>query len=143
MAKNRYAVQHDGLTFKRSTDRTYTHAVLAPISLASELDDAARSAVWDWENNQDYYQELTTGQRRNAWGQVVPVEPAEVEKAKAWLALGLAGHIADSQAKRRERWVKEWGERPAAWACKGWCGRVDLAHKLAVPGDVVLEVAHA
>lgn len=142
MPKHRYQVEHDGLTFKRSTDRTYTHVVLRPISLARSLDEAARNATWDWENNQDFHQERITGQRRNYRGELVPVEPEEVAASQAWLARGLAGHIADNQEARRASWQASHGEKLASWSCFGWCGRLDLAQKQAKPGDVIVEVAH-
>lgn len=143
MAKIRHRIEHDGQVFTRnSAGRTYRYAVLSPISLAADLARAEAGARWDWGANQEHHQACAERRYEGVARYPEQYPPEKVDamaaRALAWLALGLDGHIAQALEKAEARWREAFPERDAAWACAGWCGRLDLAQKLADPGDVIL-----
>lgn len=149
MAKgNHYRVEHDGQVFQRkSANRSYSHVVLRPISLARNLQYAEDAARYDWKHNHDYHREFVDGTSRflvrNAWEseeQHAQDSAREIERSKAWIALGLDGLIRQTRERAEQAWRRDFPcGREEAWCYVGWTGRHDLALKVAKPGDVILE----
>lgn len=148
----KHRVTHDGQTFTRtSKSRTYTHAVLVPISLAARIAWAIEVAEFAWAQNQAYHQELAAGTSRflgpREWetseaqkATRAALDAEKVADSKAWLALGLDGHKAKAQAGALACWRESFPDQDTGWACVGWCGRLDLAQKLAAghAGAIIL-----
>jgi hypothetical protein len=147
---NRHRVEHDGQVFTRnSAGRVYRYAVLGPVSLADNLARAEKSARYSWKQNQDYHREYVDGTSRflatPEWARTDEQKRAhiaegerQIQASKDWLALGEAGLIADYQRRAELEWRHRFPERDAGWSCRGWCSRLDLAQKLADPGDAIV-----
>jgi hypothetical protein len=127
-----------GAVHKRSTKcRTYTHMVVYLPSYEFDLSQAAKQYAYDGDNWEFHCQMVTWGGifegRRESWH--------TDEKIAADLALSTerAGEFASraeamaGQAQKRVAFVMERQANGyfAAWQSLGWCGRHDLAVKLA------------
>lgn len=140
-------------THKRtSKSRSYTHTVVALRSYSFDL-DRANSKVWDKEEgkNFDYYSLIAFGndphpcrcyRTPDRWtAEQIAEEAASVEAMNAKRITDAAdrvtGHtretyLAARRADRVARVEKAKAEgRYAQWENLGWCGRLDLAQKLA------------
>lgn len=123
MAKNRkLTAQYEGVTFTRTTARTYTHVVIG----RKDLDAVIRQSVAyhrDYaRRNWDYTKSVANG----TYELMQYVEPERQEKAKELMAMGLDAAIeqagAEAEANARARHCPD-------WVVLGWCGRPDLAVK--------------
>lgn len=150
MKATKYTATHEGFTFKRSSARTYTNMVIYLGSVSQDRKDCELGRRSYWKINQRYYRDLANGINR-LWDkypeQFTPEKIAEeIADAKAWLEKGEEGHVADALARFEERLSKADPKRLRAdgdtyWIDAGWCGRPDLAQKLAAkhPTAVILE----
>lgn len=151
MAKTRYsATDANGTVHTRSTDRTYTHTVVAQLNRA-ELMERALSKAWAKSDgdNYDYAVECAAGTHRHVTHvtdragyhvsytdeQVAGFQEAQraenakrIASAKLIVAISREEHIAAEQAKRVASVEATDFE---AFHNLGWCGRRDLAVKLA------------
>lgn len=142
-----YTAEHQGFTFARKSHRTYTHVVLVQESKAADRERCERHAHSAFQQNVAYYTELASGVNKLAAKYPDQYTPeriaADTEDAKAWLAKGEAGHVADALARHDARAVevKTLPDGDTYFTCAGWCGRLDLAGKLAGKhaGSVIVE----
>lgn len=137
MAKTTYTATHRGFSFTRKTLRTYTHAVLVPVSKAKRRDDAKQAARRNWNVNLAYQQAVAAGDHPQAKRFPANYPPerlaADALEAQAWIAKGEAGHVAETLA-RFDRRAADWDldtDGDTIWTLSGFCGREDLARKLA------------
>lgn len=132
-----YTATHRGFSFQRKSLRTYTHAVLVPVSKAARRASAETGARRDWTTNLAYQQAVASGNNPNAKrfpAQYTPERLAEdSEKAQAWLDKGVEGLVAEALAlfdSRSAGWELD-TDGDTLWTLSGFCGREDLARKLA------------
>lgn len=136
MAKaTKYIAHHDGRRFERNSHRTYTHCVIEQGFLHEDRERAADAARYDWKTNRGYH--LAKAEDRcpivAKYPDHYPPERIAKDKANAieWLAKGKAGLVAEALARFDARNA---GKPDEYWGCIGWCGRLDLARKLAATG---------
>lgn len=132
---NKYKVVFAGHTFTRSSkNRTYTHAVIVTSLVSDARDTAIRNGRAAYRINVEHYTAIANGTsrylKRNG-NQFAHVEDeTRIAEAQAWIASGEQGSIdrhllAVDQAKNRTP------DGLCFVGCAGWCGRLDLAQKLA------------
>ena len=133
-----YIASFEGATFTRSSKRTYTHAVLCRRSLAEDRANLEQSVRWNWKQNRAYYASLVDG----TCSLFVEFDYSEEKRAKsaadgaAWLAGGLERHLSEALGAFDARVA---GRPDRYLVCEGWCGRPDLAQKLAASvGGIVV-----
>lgn len=140
MAKPTLKVTTEFGTFTRQTARTYTHLVIVrgyraemregyrQAEIAAQKKEAARyrrviaaghdvkdTTPWQRENTQQF---LAEG-KFQAWAESAEKRVAQLEAMGAITADGNDG------------WTLHEAAPKLVWALAGWCGRLDLAHKLA------------
>jgi len=125
MAKNKLTAQYKGQTFTRTTDRVYTHIVVARYSHEHAVSQIAAYAVDLVQTNFAYYSRVVAGTSGHTQTE------ADVQRAKEFVEGGREASIARHTAKMTE----EVAQRKAKghydkWVVIGWCGRPDLATKL-------------
>jgi hypothetical protein len=129
------AIDPDGVKHKRRSDRTYTHTVVYKGGYAravASVEDQAW-AITD-QNNYRYYLDIVEGRTGKA-----PWETEAQHEARKGDAAGhLAGcqcaadYIAKCKAHRLARIEANRAEgKYDTWQNAGWCGRSDLAQKVA------------
>lgn len=140
MKKHTYSIWYDGQNFTRTTARTYTHVVLRHVSYADEIADAERLATSDWDGNEEWYALQAQGTAPpdflSRWPDYIVSESAQAY-AKERIALGRAGYIAEAKARAAANHLPGTDHY---WFALGWAGRLDLAVKLAKPGDEIIEI---
>jgi hypothetical protein len=157
MAKTIFtAIDPNGVEHKRTSDRrTYTHTVVFQKSYAKALERASQLYKVDGENF-DYYVELAAGQHQRVTpdsgyhasysaefiANARANQIAENERRQASAKETIEGHTRESyqRLKRDERVAevergKANGHLDHDWFNAGWCGRLDLAQKLAAGYD--------
>lgn len=127
---------YDGHAFKRVSARTYSHTVIVPGSIAADRAKGEASVRRGWQANLRYCQAQARGQfvcRTHEERQT------RIRKAMDWVALGEQGHVDAYLADFDKRHA---GKPDLYYWNAGWCGRHDLALKLAskYAGSIVLEV---
>lgn len=133
----RHKVEHDGLVFTRnSASRTYRYAVLRAVSLSGALLRAHDGAQYDLKHNRQFHECAARGEP--VPGSRYDVTFQDKVRSQAWLDKPAEEHIADAEHRARQEWHRVHGERVTSWVCKGWCSRLDLAQKLAEPGDAIV-----
>lgn len=148
-----YRADHLGFEFFRSSvSRTYTHAVVVAGSYAADRADCERGARYTWKLNLAYHQAFADGSseflQRKTWEKDDAAYAERIAKetadGQAHVALGLDGFVAqqlaafDARAAARSNRSANNDGDTYFW-CAGWCGRADLAQKLAAKqGGVVL-----
>jgi hypothetical protein len=155
-ATNNYRIEHDGQVWTRGSNRTYTHAVVAPNSLAEEIASAEAGARYSWKANQGYHHAWVNGtsqfQGLRTWDTTdeqkadkLARDAAQVEQSKAWIEGGLEGLLADARARATARWRETYGDRDTGWFLVGFNGNRNLAAKAATkyPGSQILEATQA
>lgn len=146
-----------GATFTRTTvSRSYSHMVVAVHSVASERRGAEQSTRDYFKRNHKYYEEIVRGGHKE---QPIPpsgfhptrgmTDPANyaayvaridannaqrVIDSTEWLAKGVEGMVAEALAKfdanlATSKYLS--ADRTERYYDAGWCGRLDLAEKLA------------
>jgi hypothetical protein len=113
---------HDGQTFTRKTDRTYTHVVLVRMSLRKLQDRAHRYSAIS-KNGAAHYLSAIDG----TWKYSHQPDPSYVTLAKEIQEFGL------EEVNRRRAAaavLRTAAEFDPGWKAHGWCGRPDLAQKL-------------
>lgn len=140
---NKYTATHEGFTFKRtSQNRTYTHAVLVRCSLRADIEREIQRARKTYAQDLDFYRDIATG-AREASSHYEGDPAASRESAQAWIDAGPDGlaakyvdHLTRSRAGRQLA-----ADGDTYYAYIGWCGRLDLAEKLARtrPGSIIVE----
>lgn len=151
-----FAIDPNGVTHTRTSDRIYSHAVVAKHSYDRAL-AMANDKGWARtdRSNFDYYCQIAAGNHPYAKKHWDEVAYAAHKKTVEWIAdynarmdaanaedLANAiertqGHTAESycEAKRLERVASVEAKKADGYYdrffCEGWCGRADLAHKLA------------
>lgn len=139
MAKaTKYFAAHDGITFTRNSPRTYTHVVLIRESIAGQKAIKEQNARERFARDLAFYTEQAAGQSQR--GRMPTID--EITYAKAWLATGADGMAAHSIAYFEQDIagrISSCGQY-YYWVA-GWCGRPDLAAKLAAKnaGAIILE----
>lgn len=137
---NRHSATHQGFTFTRtSANRTYSHAVLVQEDLAEDRKRAERNGREYFRINASYWRELAGGVHESAQrfpGQYTPERIAtDIAEAQAKLDMGEAGHadasLARFDARQAAKPTKTLADGRTYFTCAGWCGREDLARKLA------------
>lgn len=129
---HKLTVTHDGQTFTRSTNRTYTHVVLVRNDLKKVLDRSALYAPID-KKSFNRLEEIVAG----TYQYMNQVNEDEVGRAMFAVQMGFADynrHLVTEAVKRASADFKP------HWYVAGWCGRPDLAQKLR---DQELKVAHS
>jgi len=113
---------HEGQTFTRKTDRTYTHVVVVRNSLEKLQARAARYAE---VSKAEFLrlQEIVNG----TYQYMRYVEEPQLERAK--LAVQ-SGREAYNLELARLAVLREAERFDPSWRVAGWCGRLDLAQKL-------------
>jgi hypothetical protein len=131
----------DGSEITRTTERTYTHVVVYTESLEKRLAHA-RSPEWRKMEVKNHAYEAKIAKHGDGTGTAygLPVEgeydykPAArakaIEQAKAFIAKypTVEAYIAEKLADR-EAYARRAAD--GSWCLAGWCGRADLAQKLA------------
>lgn len=139
---SKYTATHLGQTFTRKSDRTYTHTVLSIHSRREVRAAFAARLVDTWNSHLDYYQRRASGESLGRY-RYTPEQAAEaMAAAKEWVAQGQEGFTAaalarfDAQAREPLQ-----PDGDTYFVNVGWCGRLDLARKLAAkyPRTVILE----
>lgn len=133
---NHYHATHDGFTFTRSSqNRTYTHVVITRVDHAQSIADAVRRAGDDWDLNLDYWTSVANGTDGHAdhYAKTNPQYAQERQQdAREQLARGRDAYIEEARQRSAKRLAScdPFG-RGYHWGDIGWCGRPDLAVKLA------------
>ena len=128
MSKTKYAVQFAGQTFTRTTARTYSHIVVAKPSSAK----AMHWATVCTDTNAQYMVDHALG-KAPVYSWETPESIAkDVAKGNAILAIGMDAHQAQYKADAIDR-VQALIDagRFDHYEIQGWCGRADLAQKVA------------
>lgn len=146
---------------RSTASRTYTHMVIQIVNLAEERRAVEQRARSNYRRNLPYYKEVVAGKYpaviappsefHSSYGMINPNgTPSEKyaayvaerehsaiqqkERAHGWLALGENGHtdavLADFDARLAKATNKSSDGKSRYLDC-GWCGRPDLAEKLA------------
>lgn len=135
------ATAPDGTLVTRTTARTYTHVVLFTYSAAKrEAFDTSKNWVKTEARNHAYEAKIALHGDGTGTAYGLPVEgeydykPAarakSIERAKAFIAKypTAADYSAKCLADRRAYSARQIAD---GWCLAGWCGRLDLARKLA------------
>lgn len=157
MTSTKYiAIDPAGVAHKRSTEsRTYTHTVVVSGGYQAAL-NSAKSRGWEKteRSNFDYYTRIAEGRSEfypsKRWCALSPdrYTPEQIAEEDARLTVSDAAKVADAKARieghtadsyieaLRAARIARVEERKAAgdfdaWKNAGWCGRRDLAEKLA------------
>ena len=125
---NKHSATHQGFTFTRnSKGRTYSHAVLVQRDLVEDRKRWECSGRDSFRVNKGYWLELVQG-RHNRSAQ-------DIAAAQVKLDMGEAGHadeaLARFDARQAAKPTKTLADGRTYFVCAGWCGREDLARKLA------------
>lgn len=144
MATTKHIATLDGQTFTRSSkSRVYTHCVVAKPSYEAAV-RAASAKGWleAHRSNYHYYVGKLAKGAQNEWDQSYVDKARErlagIADEQAYVDAEVAKSLARVEKARTEGYYDTWAE------C-GWCGRLDLAQKLAATkrnheyyGDVVI-----
>lgn len=135
-----YVVEHDGETFKRRTFRVYSHLVLQRIDHEQAIAASHKNRVQSWHDLKERNESVATGLTKHWSGR--PYTDAETEGARNMLALGAEGWADYMADKARALDSLKYPGRTHHWIVAGWCGRYDLAIKLAAkyPNTTIREV---
>lgn len=128
MSKTKYVVEFAGQTFTRTTARTYSHIVVAKPSKAKALYWASVCE----DNNAKYLVDLALG-KATVYSWQKPEDIAKhVAKGNAILAIGMDAYQAQYKANAIAN-IEQYASEGAydIYEIQGWCGRADLAQKLA------------
>lgn len=135
---NKHTVTFDGATFKRtSANRIYSHAVIVTTLIADRMADAEQGGRADYKMNFKFYAQLADGTSeflaRN--GNQFPrgKDDDRIQEAQAWLDRGEQGEI-DRHVRAEQDYIAKapkTADGLSVITCAGWCGRYDLAQKLA------------
>lgn len=151
MAKITYtATDAAGHVHTRKSERGYTHTVVALPSFDFDMARATdKGHAKADSSNYDYYVQVAAGQRlRVCYRSAEKWTAEEIAEEKAWIDAANAKAIADAKEKVDGVTCGEYirikqAERVSAvhrskaegyyraWRNMGWCGRADLAQKLA------------
>jgi len=154
MAKNKLTVKTDVGTFTRTTARTYTHVVVAKGYRAEILEASRLAAIAEAKRQVAEYSRIvetndpTIGARKVERDGNSVARDWDIKCHTEFIADGsYAKWLANSKAEaaRLEALgpitadANSWGDfgrhtstgEPATWQVLGWCGRADLAGKLA------------
>lgn len=148
MAKTNYiAIDPAGQLHTRKTERVYTHTVLFKYSYEDQMREANRDQSVDGDNWEFSCRMVEWGGvyrgKREKWHSDEEIArnlaTNEALKAKAnnraeAIANGRAERVAHIEARKAAGFYEK-------WVNAGWCGRLDLAQKLAAKysGSVIIE----
>lgn len=124
-----FVIDPHGVEHTRTSQRTYTHAVLFRVNVKAYRAniDAGRDDKIH-VNNHKYFSAMV------ACGFSDRTDYTEAEKAKysAIAAMTVEDHIAAERVQEIDRLNRLYGlgDLGKDWFCAGWCGRPDLAQKL-------------
>lgn len=122
--KHTYSIEVDGQTFTRTTERTYTHLVVAKRSQSHALAVATSQARKDADRrNWEFYtnNSMVDHARRVAFEGIDMTCEEYVQHATEQAVLAIEADAARGYYD--------------TWEVIGWCGRHDLARKLANSTD--------
>lgn len=137
---NKHTATHQGFTFTRtSKGRVYSHAVLVQEDLVEDRKRADRNGRESFRRQVNYYTGLSNGFDKVADDfparYTADLRAQRIADANAWLAKGEGGHAAEAvawfDARQAKTPTKTLADGRTYFTCAGWCGREDLARKLA------------
>lgn len=132
-----YSATHQGFTFTRNSHRTYTHVVLVQQSKAEDRVSCERTARGAYHANLRYHTACAEGRNPTAARFPDTYTPERIEadriESQAWLDLGEQGHVDAALARLSDYTATQQtlDDGDTYFTCAGWCGRLDLAGKLA------------
>ncbi|USZ80581.1 hypothetical protein MQ4_53 [Serratia phage MQ-4] len=127
MAKTKYfAVDANGKTHTRTSARTYTHMVVVLANL-----EAGREAARSEHNRKAYARNHAFYCQEAGPAPKYSSSPAEMARYKAAAAMTCEEYVNNCVANALAAIDARGGEFANDWADFGWCGRLDLAQKLA------------
>lgn len=145
MKATKYFATLHGHTFTRGSTRVYTHMVVAHVNLVAAREQAVVDAVKGWDRDLQWFQDVADGKPRPGYGNhpATPRTQDEIDAAKAHLARGKEGFV-DQEMVDYDRYAANYlksADGVSHVYDAGWCGRPDLAAKLAAktPGGVIVE----
>lgn len=132
---NKYKIQHDGQTFKRtSAARTYTHCVLVKVDHKQTIKHSAIAAALSYDREESRHREVIAGTYRH-------MQYADVKFSRAIIEGGRDAFVAAERARIADKLEREFPGRDHHWMVAGWCGSGHLAAKLsASSGGIAIEV---
>lgn len=145
MAKTKYfVIDPNGVKHTRSTSRIYSHAVLYQRTKEDYLATIPAWKATEKKNGQYYLDCIANGYHKNLMHFPHYVDDkarqaADVQEAIERLdGCATAEEFAERLAERMRAKAEatDWNE----WFCDGWCGRLDLAQKLAAKRGVTMIV---
>lgn len=137
-----FAICPDGSKVTRNTKRTYTHAVVvrrAHQPIINHIENLEKLEGKGMRSSFQYYVDRIEAHEagrdyffRSNGCKADPLTPAEVEKAAAVRDAGFDGYVAARRKELMDRYTKmlDAGDFDS-YSAIGWCGRPDLAQKLA------------
>lgn len=140
----KYQATHEGRTFTRTSPRTYTHAVVVKGNVYADRERCERQTRETWTMNLAYHQAKAAGTsrflERSSWESPEAHQARVTEtqaKAAAYLDGGVEAEVLRQLAAFDLRLKADLAkgfkldDDGTYWSCAGWCGRPDLAAKLA------------
>jgi hypothetical protein len=135
-----YIATIDGCTFKRSTaGRTYTHMVVVESNIVLQRKEVAERAAKEFADNLDWFNQQARGWwfydgNRTQAPEKILFSAEEIADGKAKIAAGVEGFVANKLANFDAAIAKhsrKSSDGKSTYGDAGWCGRADLAQKLA------------
>jgi hypothetical protein len=135
MAKTKLEVKTEHGTFTRTTARTYTHLVIAKGYRAEKIEASRLFEITEARKDATRYRKV-----------IAQGHDPQFPNSAEWLAEGKYAQWAEEADQRAARLeavgpitadLDNWGLHDAnlastpTWGVLGWCGRLDLARKLA------------
>lgn len=133
---NKHTAQHDGHTFKRTSQgRIYSHAIISKVNIASRRVKVEADSRYTYRMNLEYYQQRAKG--ADQFGRSLSAD--DVAKAQAYVNDGEDAYVAQAlaayDAKKFDRMASDGLHY---YTDAAWASRLDLAVKQAGPGDIIL-----
>lgn len=150
---NKHSASFQGHIWTRNSEnRVYSHMVVGIQSIAAER---AKTEAWarkEYTMNLEYYQKKAAGGTYHStfangtpWSK--PITDMERDAARATLAAGVEGGVADRLREFDKRMADAWKTEDgfSTVYSAGWTSRPDLAVKLAArtPGGVIVEAVRS
>jgi hypothetical protein len=140
MSKKNFIAQHDGHTWKRSSqNRVYSHAVIGKFNLDADRSQAEQSARTSWERNFEYL--VYAAQGKPVPGYMYDISAEKAARAQAELDAGIESYIARAMAAY-DAYAKDFKKASDGIhfysTDASWSSRLELAKKAAGYTDIIL-----